>query len=235
MSRYRSSLSKLLSRARNNLLTLVLAALFLLFYLHKTSLITPYMTAVVVFVFLNIVFVFRRSIEHYFAVASYLLVVFIYTLLHAVLAGVLEYLVDAILILVILFTYLHYYYLVSVQEFFQSYIPFLLLVSTIVGVYLGVEYPLRYALLTLLDSIVSVAVSSTSKSVAYRYVFSASFFILLYTSPVIDVKIGALLSFTALHLIRNKLIFSSGREHLKHANIILGLDLLIKPFAVILA
>lgn len=235
MSRYRSSLSKLMLCARNNLLTLVLAVLFLLFYLHKTSLITPYMTAVVVFVFLNIVFVFRRSIEHYFAIASYLLVVFIHTLLHAVLAGVLEYLVDAILILVILFTYLHYYYLVSVQEFFQSYIPFLLLVSTIVGVYLGVEYPLRYALLTLLDSIVSVAVSSTSRSVVYRYVFSALFFVLLYTSPVIDVKIGALLSFTVLHLIRNKLIFSSGCEHLKHANIILGLDLLIKPFVVILA
>ncbi|MEM4740111.1 MAG: hypothetical protein QXS63_03430 [Zestosphaera sp.] len=235
MSQYRSSLSKLTIPARDYLSLLILVASYTLFYLHKNSFITPYLTAVVVFAFLNVILVFRHLIEHYFTVASYLLIVFIYTLLHVILASVLDYLVDAALILAILFTYAYYYYSTGVRDFFQLYIPFVILVSTIVGVYLGVDHPLRYVLLTLFDAIVSFVVSSTSKSVFYRYVFSMLFFTLLYYSPLTDIKVSVLLSFASLHLIRNKLVFSSGREHLKYANIVLGLDLLVKPWVVALA
>ncbi|MEM2234980.1 MAG: hypothetical protein QW224_04515 [Desulfurococcaceae archaeon] len=237
MSQYQSSLGKrvykLASYIRSYPIVLISIALISLFYLYKASVIPPYLAAITVFLLFNIIIVLRQSIVYFFTTASYLLIVFIYILLHFIPIGILEYVVDALLILTMLFTYAYYYYVRELKEVLQPCIPFIVLVSTITGIYLGVEHPLRYVLLTLIDSLASTTLLSISRSTVYRYTLSALFFTILYSSPIVNIKASALLTFALLHLTRNKFMFSSGREQLKYANVVLWLDLLVKPLVVV--
>ncbi|MEM4488135.1 MAG: hypothetical protein QXK88_04975 [Desulfurococcaceae archaeon] len=213
---------------------LLYSALISVFYFYKAQLIPQYLAIAVLFALLNAVMALRKLIAHYIPVTLYTLTALVYMLSSQMLGGLeglLEDAVDALLIITLLFTYAYCNYPRDLQGAIRLYIPFIVLVSTIIGIYLGVERPLRFSLLTLIDLLASIAVSLDSRA-PLRYASPLLFFFLLYTSPIVNVKAASLILFSLLHLTRNKLILSNSHKHINYANAVLSLDLLIKPIAV---
>lgn len=219
-------------------LSLILPLLILiLFYLNKTLLVSPQLFLIALFIVFNATVLLRRLVMNYLVIAFYTATVFLHTLLHFlnIPANMVNYTVDSLIILTILFTYMYYYHyhVSSLERIFQPHIPFIVLASTIIGVYLGVDFTLRLLSLTVVDVLVSTIVASATRSKVYQYASSLLFFALLYISPVVDVELKALLVFLVLHFARNHIAFSN--RHKRLAGTVLTLDLLLKPIVVTLA
>ncbi|MEM4535252.1 MAG: hypothetical protein QW764_04355, partial [Desulfurococcaceae archaeon] len=125
-------------------LSLILPLIILiLFYLNKALLVSPQLFLIALFIVFNATVLLRRFVVNYLVITFYTATVFLHTLLHFlnVPANMVNYTVDSLIILTILFTYMYYYHyhVSSLERVFQPHIPFIVLASTIIGVYLGVD------------------------------------------------------------------------------------------------
>lgn len=236
MYRYRSNLAIFRNTVSRVSEVLVLLTLSLLFYMFKTLDTSVYGVLLTVAIAIGVLVVLRRITTLYLCLTLFLLVVLTYSLLTLFSLHVSwGFIVDLLLVLTILLTYTYYRYVDGVGAVFLEYIPFALIVSTIVGTYLGVENTLRYLLLTLIDSMTSVIIFSIRRDMTLGYVSSFLYFIILYLSPLVDLNLSVLTIFTILHFMRNILTFSSAWD-LRNRGItsyVLGLDILLKPLVIV--
>ncbi|MEL9999713.1 MAG: hypothetical protein QXP03_02705 [Desulfurococcaceae archaeon] len=216
---------------RVNLLILVTATF--LYYVFKYFQVPLYVMAVSSLLLVNVLMLFRRSMELYFGMLLFFIVVLVYTVLGMFLVdAVLGPLVDLSIILSIVLTYTYYRYAIETHAIFKQYIPLTVLASTILGVYLEVDSPLRYSLLTLLDAIVSNIVSVSAENATLKYTTSLLFFTLLYSSPLVRVNPLSLIAFASLHVARNTFMYVSNKRWEGVAGHVLGLDIILKPLVV---
>lgn len=214
-----------------NLLIPVVAVI--VYYAFKHSYVPLYVVAVSSLLLINALLLVRRSMEFYFCMFSFFMVVLAYAVLGVLSTSkILGSLIDLAVVLSVLFTYTYYRYTVETRIIFKQYTPLVVLVSTVLGVYLGVKYPLRYLLLAVLDAIASNIISTSVENAALKYIISALFFALLYSSPLVDINLLSLIAFALLHIVRNTFMYSSNKRWKGAAGHILGLDIALKPLLV---
>lgn len=212
---------------------LIPAAAVLFHCAFKYSYIPPYVMAIFSLLLINVLLLVRRTVELYFGMLSFFVVVLVYAVLSVFSANTaLNYLVDSSVVLSVLLTYAYYRYIVETHIVFKQYTPFVVLASTILGVHLGVSHPLRYSLLTALDAIASNVVSVSVENTASKYITSLLFFALLYSSPLVNINLFSLAVFASLHVARNAFMYTSNKCWKNMVGHVLGLDIVLKPLVV---
>ncbi len=140
-----------------------------------------------------------------------------------------NYAVDLAHVVLLLVVLTIYYYNSRLREVFVAYIPVVVLVSVITGVYLELESPLKYAVLALLDVSSIVIILSTVKNSIAGLAASLLVFPLLYTTSLATVDYTALSVLFALYTLRTLLAL---RGKMRELRLITSLDLLVRPVVV---
>ena len=140
-----------------------------------------------------------------------------------------NYAVDLAYVVLLLVVLTIYYYNTRLREVFVAYIPVVVLVSVITGVYLELESPLKYAVLALLDVSSIVIILSTVKNSTAGLVASLLVFPLLYTTPLATVDYTALSVLFAIYTLRTLLAL---RGKMRELRLVTSLDLLVRQVVV---
>lgn len=210
-------------------LSLVLASI-LVFQAYKLGIIHLYYYMLAIALLINTFLVFRHHVELYSIINIYLITLLIYQIVVSLFLSF-EFIVESLLVFLILIVISNYRYINTLRDIFVSQIPLVLLVSVIIGIYLGVDQPLRYSLLTIIDMISSSAILLTKAS-TQRYIYSLLLAVLYYNSPVVSIQLTTLLVFLLVHVVRNTISFNNRFRSKKVMGLMLSIDILIKPFAV---
>ena len=185
---------------------------------------------------INILLVYRRYVDYYLIAVSFLVVELVYSL--TTLAGVTQFyldLVDLALIALSLASVSYYWFLADVPSVFRVYTPASVLVSTFIGIYFGLKYPVRLPLLTITDALASLTSSPSGVSRVESATVAALFFMLFYLSPVVvDVGVEALTMFAALYLARNLVLHSRLYQFRRGFSALVSIDMVLKPILVVL-
>ncbi|MEM3132272.1 MAG: hypothetical protein QXV72_06580 [Sulfolobales archaeon] len=185
----------------------------------------------------NFLLVYRRSVDYYLTATSFFILVLIYSLTKLV--GVADRYLDVAdlgLIALLLASIGYYWFLIDVSSLFKAHTPVAVLVSTFVGIYLGLKYPVRLPLLTIVDALASLTASSSGMSRAESATVATLFFILLYLSPLaIGLDVEALAIFAALYAVRNIALYSNRLQQYKlRVGDLVSFDMVLKPVLVVL-
>lgn len=210
----------------------VAIAIVIVFYLYRMSFISDSILSVLLLLLINTIIVFRRYMELYNVTSMFLGLVLLYLVLKIVQLGDLCFVVDSMLCLLILILVSSYRYVDTLREVFARSIPFVILVSTMIGVYLGVDHPLRYLLLTIIDVFSSSMLYVAMRKEPVTYIYSVLNAIVFFTSPIISIDISTLLVFVLLHVSRNTFMFSENPKRRRYSGFMLGIDLMLKPLVV---
>lgn len=185
----------------------------------------------------NVLLIYRRDVDYYLITASFLLALLLYSL--AKLAGVADNyldLADLALTGLLLVSVGYYWSLVDMSSLFRTHTPIAVLASTFVGIHLGLGHPARLALLTILDALASLTVSSGKGSRAESAAAVALFFVLLYASPLTaELSVAELALFAVLYSARNIVLFSGRlRRYRWRVGDVVSLDMVLRPLLVVL-
>lgn len=186
----------------------------------------------------NVLIVYRRYVNYYLVASSFFTVVLLYPLTKFV--GVADRyldLVDLGLVALLLFSAGYYWLLADMSSLFKAHTPIAVLVSTFAGIYLGLKHPVRLALLTVVDALASLVLSSGWRSRVESATAAALFFVLLYASPITaELRVEALAAFAALYLARSSVVFSDSlRRYRQRLGDLVSLDMVLKPLLAVVA
>jgi hypothetical protein len=145
------------------------------------------------------------------------------------LLGVFEYLVDVVYIVLVLLVLTLYHSNRDLCEVLTIYTPLFLLISVILGLYVGLKYPLRYALLVLLDTFTAIIVISSEKNPIIGFIISLLFFIILYITPIIILNTIMFIIVFSMYVARAILILY---KRIINLRTLLLLDILLRPLLV---
>jgi len=180
---------------------------------------------------LNVVFILAGRIGYRGLIGIYSGYTLFISVLGALgLLGVADYLVDlayVILLLLVLTVYHHYS---SLREVLVAYIPVIILASVIAGISLGLQNPLRYAILALVDAFSAIIVLSSVKNHIMGFITCLLLFILLYSTPILTLDIIVFSVLLALYILRVLLVLYNKIHSLR---LIVSLELLVRPLLVI--
>lgn len=210
----------------------VAIAIIVVFYLYRSFFISDSMLSVLLLLLINVIIVSRRYIELYNVTSMFLGLVLLYLVLNTAQLGDLFFVVDSTLCLLIVILVASHRYLDILREVFARSTPFVILISTMIGVYLGVDYPLRYLLLTIIDVFSSSMLYVAKRKEPDTYICSVLNAIVYYASPIVSIDVSTLLVFILLHVSRNAFMFSENPGRRRYSGFVLGIDLMLKPFMV---
>lgn len=213
----------------------LLLSLLLVFIGLETNYIPLYAFALFVFIYMNILMLFRSKLEYALSLSLFLLIVLLHTILsYFSLLDTVGFVIELLLIFMFVIVFTYYRYIFETRVLFRDYTPFVLLISTIIGLYLGVDRVLRYLLITIQDTLNSNIVLVSKNKLFYRYSISFLLFLILYFSPIIRIDLLAIFIFSIMHITRNILLLNSPKLRIDLAGHILGLDLLLKPLVLVI-
>ncbi|MEM4717498.1 MAG: hypothetical protein QXE81_01905 [Desulfurococcaceae archaeon] len=172
----------------------------------------------------------RRYIALYNIINLYLITLLVYHVI-ILLFSSFEFIIDSLLVFLILIAISNYRYTSTLQDILIPSLPLIMLVSVIIGIYLGIYQPLRYLLLTIIDMISSSVIFLTKAS-ARQYVYALLLAVFYYNSPIIRTQSTTLLVFLLIHVVRNIAVFNNKLKSKKRVGLMLSIDLLTKLFAV---
>jgi hypothetical protein len=136
---------------------------------------------------------------------------------------------DVLLILFVIVMLALYNYGEVLRALLSPLTPIGVLVSTILGIYLGLDDPLRYILAYLIDLTSSSTIIYTKVGNYSSLIDSLLVFLTLYLNPVMGVGPLALIIFLAFHVARNIL---AGLNRYSLARMVGFLDVVLRPLVV---
>jgi len=222
MSRFQNKYVRLLG-----LLVLVACTILLRVQSHLYTYIVLAVSSIIV---LNIIFtvlsglIYRGLLVTYCGYTFFVSVLGISNLLEVV-----NYLVDVVYIVLVLVVLTTYHNNRDLREVLTVYTPLVLLVSVILGLYVGLNYPLRYALLVLLDTFTVIIVISSEKNPITGFISSLLLFIILYTTPTIMLSTIVFILVLSMYVARVVLILY---RRITSLRVLLLLDILLRPLLV---
>lgn len=214
---------------------LVTVSVISIFIALRLSLIPELLVSILLVMIINLVLALRRHLELYGLVAMFGGISLLFVAVRGIRLYELEFLVDPLLGLSIVVLIASYKYIEILRDVLTTMTPFVILVSTLIGTYLGIDHPIRYLLLTIIDVLISSIIYTVRRKGYGMYVYSALNAIMLYTSPLLGyTRILAIGLFIVLHLARNIFMFREDQKR-RYSGLILDLDLLLKPLLVMYA
>jgi hypothetical protein len=145
------------------------------------------------------------------------------------LLGVTGYLLDLGYIVVMLLLLTMYYHNTGLHEILTAELPIILLVSVILGVYIGLSNPLRYAVTALVDAISLIIVSYSSENSMVFFATSLLLFTILYTMSTLTQSTMVFILMFSVYIVRAILILL---RRISFFKAILILDILLRPILV---
>ena len=145
------------------------------------------------------------------------------------LLGVFEYLIDVVYIVLVLLVLTVYHSNRDLCEVLTKYTPLFLLISVILGLYMGLKYPLRYTLLVLLDTFTAIIVISSEKNPIIGFIISLLFFTILYITPITILNTIMFIIVFSMYVARAILILY---KRIINLRTLLLLDILLRPLLV---
>lgn len=145
------------------------------------------------------------------------------------LLGVTGYLLDLGYIVVMLLLLTMYYHNTGLHEILTAELPVILLVSVILGVYIGLSNPLRYAVTALVDAISLIIVSYSSENSMVFFATSLLLFTILYTMSTLTQSTMVFILMFSVYIVRTILILL---RRISFFKAILILDILLRPILV---
>ncbi|MCI4462380.1 MAG: hypothetical protein JHC12_05455 [Thermogladius sp.] len=136
---------------------------------------------------------------------------------------------DVLLILFVIVMLALYNYSEVLRALLSPLTPIGVLVSTILGIYLGLDDPLRYVLAYLIDLTSSSTIIYTTGGNYSSLVDALLVFLTLYINPVMGVGLYALIILLAFHVARN-ILAELNRYSL--ARMVGFLDVILRPLVV---
>ncbi|MDW8083042.1 MAG: hypothetical protein RMI56_04490 [Sulfolobales archaeon] len=201
------------------------------------SYVTNSVSSLLLLVSINSLIALRKSSAYYLLAVPYFIVVLVYSV--AEYLGITQlYLevVDLALIAVLLASTGYYWSLVEALRVVKFHTPFSILASTLLGVCLGLMYPLRLALLTLLESIAFSVVSQMRVSKLESALAISLLFVALYASPfLVGVGHGVIALFALPTAMRGILVLSDRFNRYRGSlGDVASIDMVLKPVLVVL-
>lgn len=187
---------------------------------------------------INILMVYRRAVDYYLVAISFSIAPLLYSITKfAGIADLYLDLVDLVLAAVLLVLVGYYWFTADMSSLFKAHTPIAVLVSTLVGIYLGLKHPVRLALLTMADALASLVSSSGERSRAESATIAGLFFIFLYSSPVaVELSVEAFAMFAVLYLVRSLAFFSKRlQRYRRRVGDLVSFDVVLKPLLVVLS
>ena len=157
-----------------------------------------------------------------------------YTLFMSVLSisrllEVVDYLVDVIYIVLVLIVLTVYNNNINLREVLTVYTPPVLLSSVILGLYVGLQYPLRYTLLVLLDTFSAIIVISSERNFVIGLVNSLLLFIILYATHIVTLNNMVFTLLLSIYVVRVALMLY---RRINSLRALVLLDILLRPLLV---
>lgn len=205
---------------------------------YAGSIVPSWLAAVALVFLVNYLAVRGRFVAHsYYATAVSLLLLAHLLLGAAGLAAIYSSLLDLGLLCVVLVALALYWHEADVDgTVARPVVPASILASGIAGVYLGVDHPLRYSLLTILDLLYSSSATGSAESRSAALTKAFLFFLAIYHLPAVEFPWPCFPAFAALHLARNALLFAHALSHLRsRVPELTALDIAVKPVLVAFA
>lgn len=211
----------------------ILVSIIGVFIALRLSLLHSLLVSTFLVIAIDVVLAFRKYLELFGSIVMFIGINLLSIALRETQLNALCFLVDPLLGLSIVLLIASYKYIDTLREVFTTMTPFVILVSTLAGIYLGIDNPIRYLLLTVVDVISSSMIYVARRRGYGLYAYSALNATMLYTSPLTgDFRPLLIGFFMVLHFARNVFMFSEDHYRRKYSGLILNLDLMLKPFMV---
>ena len=196
----------------------------------QSSTFTYTVLAVASILVLNIVLVTPSRLKYCGLLAIYCgYTLFVSVLGMSNLLEVVDYLIDAIYIVLVLIVLTVYNNNTNLREVLTVYTPPFLLISVILGLYMGLQYPLRYSLLVLLDTFSAIIVISSERNFVVGLVNSLLLFIILYATHIVTLNTMVFTLLFSMYVVRVVLVLY--RRVIGLRALVL-LDILLRPLLV---
>ena len=212
------------------LILLVLVVCILLVKIQGSTTVYIVLVGVSILV-LNIVSIFRDRVESSNLIGIYTGYILFTSVLR--LLGFLgvsaDYLVDLTCVVLLLLILTVYHYNTGLREVFAVYIPVVVLVSVITGIYLGIADPLGYAILALVDTFSAIIVLSSTKNHVAGFLISLLLFTLLYSAPTLVLSTPVFSALLIVYILKTLLVLYNKKRSLR---LTVSLDLLLRPLVV---
>jgi len=139
------------------------------------------------------------------------------------------YLLDLGYIMFLLLLLTIYHYNTGLREILTAELPIILLISVILGVYVGLSNPLRYTVTALIDAFSLIIVSSSSENKVVFFATSLLLFTVIYATSMLIQSIVVFTLMLSVYIVRAILILLRKIRFFKS---ILILDILLRPIVV---